>query len=156
MFMHGNHGLQDQIEAWTYKPNYDYTDAALEYTADPKYFEYDSQMGDDHFMNDLAFFDAHFEVRHIGLTMEQIREFNPPPNPAKITDPRAKDYVRQFGQVSWEVDALRPQVMEQIVTDGINSVLDIDVYAEIQKKEAMDKAKIMGIVNNLKTEDDEE
>jgi hypothetical protein len=28
------------------------------------------------------------------LTMEQIEQYNPPPNPAKITDPRAVKYIK--------------------------------------------------------------
>lgn len=30
-----------------------------------------------------------FEVVHVALTLDQIEEFQPPPNPAKLTDPRA-------------------------------------------------------------------
>lgn len=50
------------------------------------------------------------DVIPIALTMEQIKQYNPPPNPAKITDKRAKEYIRQFGGMSWEVDALPPML----------------------------------------------
>ncbi len=37
------------------------------------------------------------EVKRIALTMSQIEEFNPPPNPAKSTDARYKEYRRVHG-----------------------------------------------------------
>ena len=47
-----------------------------------------------------------FEVVPVALTMDQIKKYNSPPNPAKLTDPRAKKYIEEFGQVSWELDAV--------------------------------------------------
>lgn len=67
-----------------------------------------------------------FKVTPLGLTMDQIQQYRPPSNPAKITDPRAKWYVEQHGGISWEVDALRPDVMERIVEDGILSSIDLN------------------------------
>ena len=90
-----------------------------------------------------------FEIKQIGLTMAQIKQFNPPPNPAKITDPRAQDYVRKYGQVSWEVDALKPSVMENIVRAHIEITIDMSQYKSVLEKEQEDKAQIREIVNNL-------
>lgn len=64
------------------------------------------------------------EVRRIALTMEQIRRYNPPPNPAKMTDTRADDYVSRYGTESWELDALQPQVIEQLIVTELNSLID--------------------------------
>ena len=55
-----------------------------------------------------------FEVIPVTLTMEQIKKYGPPPNPAKITDPRAKWYIERFGKVSWELDSLRPLELRKI------------------------------------------
>ncbi len=52
------------------------------------------------------------EVIPIALTKEQIEKYSPPPNPAKITDSRAKWYIEKYGNKSWEVDALRPEVLQ--------------------------------------------
>lgn len=83
-----------------------------------------------------------FDVIPIGLTREQIDEFNPPPNPAKITDPRAKDYVAEHGPISWEVDALRPDVMDQIVRLNIIEHLDTDKWDAKRATEAEHVAKM--------------
>ncbi len=49
-------------------------------------------LGDDEIPN--------FQVRPIGLTMEQIKKFNPPPNPAKLKDPRGTGYIKKYGNVA--------------------------------------------------------
>lgn len=76
------------------------------------------------------YFDRHdlFKIIPIGLSMQQIKQYKLPPNPAKITDPRAKGYIAQFGQQSWEVDALRPDILTQLVRDSIVAQLDASVY----------------------------
>jgi hypothetical protein len=88
----------------------------------------------------LAYIFEHFEVRHIGLTSEQIKQYNPPPNPAKMTDPRANWYVERFGRVSWEVDALEPSVLHSIIDENILSIIDIEKFNAVIEKENEDKA----------------
>lgn len=95
------------------------------------------------------FFEEHFQVKHIGLTMEQIKKYNPPPNPAKLTDPRAKAYVKQYGPVSWEVDALRPEVMTDIVTTEILSYMDDDIYQKLLVREEEEIEKFKRIVDDI-------
>jgi hypothetical protein len=51
------------------------------------------------------------EVRRVALTIEQVEEYNPPPNPAKEKDSRFAKYAAQFGTDSWELDALSPAVI---------------------------------------------
>ena len=82
------------------------------------------------------------EVRHIGLTMEQINEFNPPENPAKITDPRAKWYISQHGNKSWEVDALNPKTLHKLVRENVEELIDMDLFNEQIEKEDSDKEKL--------------
>jgi len=69
-----------------------------------------------------------FKVLPIGLTREQIDQYNPPPNPAKITDPRAAWYIKEHGPTSWEVDALRPNVMTELVRSKILEIIDADKF----------------------------
>ena len=115
---------------------------------------YKDEDGQEHMDVESLFFKENFKVRPIGLTMEQIEMYRPPHNPAKITDPRAKKYVRQFGQKSWEVDALRPDVMERIVQDSINEEIDVAKYNLVITKEEIDREKIRTIVDDLNDEQD--
>lgn len=97
-----------------------------------------------------CFFLEFFKVIPIGLTMEQIKTYNPPPNPAKITDPRAKEYIRKYGKTSWEVDALRPDLMREIVKKAIIENIDPEVHEAVLELEKTDKARITKMINEIK------
>lgn len=71
------------------------------------------------------------DVRRIALNMNQVDKYSPPPNPAKITDSRAKGYIREFGRTSWELDALEPQILERMIQTEIRSYIDFDVWEEV-------------------------
>jgi hypothetical protein len=92
----------------------------------------------------LEEFGVNPEVRQIGLTMEQIKKYSPPPNPAKITDPRAKWYFEQYGKTSWEVDALNPKVLHTLVKKNVEELIDIDLFNSIIEREEQDKEKLEG------------
>lgn len=87
-----------------------------------------------------------FTVKHIGLTMPQIKQFNLPPNPAKITDPRANEYIKKHGKISWEVDALPPARLVSIVEENIQEEIDIDKYNDVLKEEQKDIKKLKAII----------
>lgn len=82
------------------------------------------------------------EVRKLALTMDQIDQYNPPPNPAKVSDPRAASYIEQHGESSWEVDALPPTVLNDIIRDAFEEVIDQDLMDKIKDKEETDKKKL--------------
>lgn len=76
-----------------------------------------------------------FEVRRIALTMAQVNQFNPPPNPAKLTDSRGREYTAIYGYDSWELDALDPTTMGQLISDEVNGVIDHDVWTDSMEEE---------------------
>jgi hypothetical protein len=66
----------------------------------------------------LRLFGAHTaEVRRLALTMDQIDQYNPPPNPAKDSDARFQGYQERYGNESWELDALNPTVLGDLVRE---------------------------------------
>ena len=90
-------------------------------------------------------FGVDIEVTPLALTSEQIRQYNPPPNPAKITDPRANWYISRFGNKSWEVDALTPNVLHQIIKDNVENIIDVNLFNKIVKQESQDKIELENI-----------
>ena len=88
----------------------------------------------------LAGFGSEVTVEHIGLTDEQITRYNPPPNPAKVSDPRAKDYIAKYGATSWEVDALKPEILNNLVETGILNLIDEQRYLAVLEQEKKDVA----------------
>jgi hypothetical protein len=61
-------------------------------------------------------------VKRLALNMNQIDQYDPPPNPAKMTDVRFAGYEARFGDESWELDALEPEVIAQLIQDGIDGI----------------------------------
>jgi hypothetical protein len=91
-----------------------------------------------------------FNVIPIGLTMKQIKRYKLPPNPAKITDTRAAAYIKKFGQFSWEVDALRPEVLTEIVEANINEQISIPLMNEVMELEKTHIKRLEKIIKNEK------
>ena len=71
-----------------------------------------------------------FQVERIALTWEQVQDYDPPPNPAKMSDSRAADYVANYGHESWELDALDPSVLDALVRDNVGRLLDDELWDE--------------------------
>lgn len=88
-----------------------------------------------------------FEVRRIALNMDQIEEYGPPPNPAKMTDSRAAEYVATHGRSSWELDSLPPDVLEQLMTDTVLSLRDDDLHAAAVERQERQRARIQAVVD---------
>lgn len=133
------------------------------YWEDEDYFSYEFENSDGEMAKDMDFakcyahkiYDDKVEVRPIGLTMEQIKQFAPPPNPAKVKDPRAKWYIEKFGKVSWEVDALNPETLHKLVRENVESLIDINLFNSMIQQERQDKKLLEKLkLNSEKEEDD--
>lgn len=64
------------------------------------------------------------EVVRLALNREQIDQYDPPPNPAKETDSRFENYRDEHGDESWELDALEPTVIIDLVQAAIRERID--------------------------------
>ena len=82
----------------------------------------------------LNTFECDATVERIALTMPQIRALNPPPNPTKLTDSRAKEYLLDYGNQSWELDALDPTFLTTLVTEQVGVYTDFDLFEEKEKQ----------------------
>lgn len=89
-------------------------------------------------------------VQRLALNMPQIEELNPPPNPAKMTDSRAADYVAQFGDESWELDALDPLYIENLIEQAILKIRDPDLWNDALSEENTDLNRLDVMMEQLK------
>jgi hypothetical protein len=92
------------------------------------------------------------DVRKLALTMDQVREYDPPPNPAKMTDSRAAKYVEEHGAESWEVDALNPKTLSEIITEAFTSVIDQDQLDTVLEEEEAQAAILKTHVEKMMEE----
>lgn len=72
------------------------------------------------------------EVRleRLALNMDQIDQYGPPPNPAKVTDSRFVSYQQVYGDESWELDALDPATLSGLVRSAIEGLRDETAWAQ--------------------------
>lgn len=69
------------------------------------------------------------EFQRIALNMDQINQYNPPPFEAKMTSARYRGYVREHStQDAWELDALDPRVLQQLIRDEVGKFFDEGVH----------------------------
>jgi hypothetical protein len=100
----------------------------VEYAPDPA-----SWGGDEPKAGELA-------VRRIALNMAQIEAFNPPPNPAKLTDSRAADYIARYGRSSWELDALDPATLVSLIEQEVAKERDDDAWDASSEREEQERS----------------
>lgn len=89
----------------------------------------------------------------IGLTMEQIKKYNLPANPTKLTDSRADKYIAKYGKICWEVDALKPQVLTQIVESNIRSRITVAKYNKMVDLESGHIKELQTLVDKYNEDD---
>lgn len=89
-------------------------------------------------LNDL--FGTTVEIRKLAITPDQVAQYNPPPNPAKMSDSRARKFVAIHGANSYEVDALPPDVLAQLINDAVDEYEDDGLMQPILAQEERDKA----------------
>lgn len=88
------------------------------------------------------------EFKRIALTMEQVRELNPPPNPAKVTDSRYEDYLREYGPESWELDALDPAALSTLIRQQVEPYRDRDAEAVILAEQEEIRDRLRQVAEN--------
>lgn len=94
-------------------------------------------------------FGGDVEVVRIALNMDQVEEYAPPPNPAKMTDSRFADYAANFGTSSWELDALEPSVINALITSHVEDIRDDDIHEEALIEQDEGRAKLQEIYDDL-------
>lgn len=75
------------------------------------------------------------EVERLGLNMDQILTYNPPPNYAKPDSSRFEGYVSLYGEECWELDALEPKVIVELITNAVEPRIDRDVWDDCAKEQ---------------------
>ena len=83
----------------------------------------------------LKLFMGGVHVDRLALNFDQVQQYQPPPNPAKLTDSRAIHYIQIHGTDSWELDALTPEIINQLIEDAVYSIREPDLWQTAQDDE---------------------
>lgn len=93
----------------------------------------------------LLLFEADVSVVRLALNFDQVRQYNPPPNPAKITDSRAAAYIRKHGRESWELDALDPRLIANLINDAIAGYVDLPKFKAAQARQEKSRGLLKAV-----------
>nr|DAL85250.1 MAG TPA: type II DNA topoisomerase VI [Caudoviricetes sp.] len=88
------------------------------------------------------------EFHRLALNMDQIENYGPPPNPTKLTDSRANGYIDNFGYECWELDALEPQVISDLITKNVLKYRNDAAYKRVKAQEEREKALLEDVAKN--------
>ena len=95
------------------------------------------------------------EVIRVALNWDQIELWRPPENPAKQTDARYSSYVEEFGESSWELDAVEPAQLAELVGSAVlERRNDIEWDAAIERENAM-REELFGFVEKYNNRGDQ-
>lgn len=83
------------------------------------------------------------DVRRIALNMNQIHRYQPPPNPTK--DARSAGYIEKYGMESWELDALEPQVLSDLVRRHAMDLMDQGSWNTEDQKQRDGRSQLLKV-----------
>ena len=91
----------------------------------------------------LDFFDCTPEVIKCALTHEDIKQYDLPPDPAKMSDRRAAAFIDKYGDGVVELDALPVEVLRDRIKTEVESRLDLDALAKLKTEEDSERKKLV-------------
>jgi hypothetical protein len=97
------------------------------------------------------FMDRRCHVNRIALNIDQVRKYNPPPDPAKFPDPRFVEYKSMYGTDSWELDALDPLVIQKLIEKTVLEYRNDKIYHKVMEQEYKDLAKLCIVAKNWRS-----
>jgi hypothetical protein len=97
----------------------------------------------------MSQFHARVKIEKIALTKDQVDKYRLPHNPTKRSDTRTVKYVSRHGDKSWELDALGPEILGDILEGSIVQYLNLKRYNKIIKKEESEKQRLVRLSEGL-------
>lgn len=94
--------------------------------------------------------DDKFSINRLALHKSQVNKYKCPPNPAKLTDARARGYIAEHGRSSWELDALEPKVIRKLVETNVLDLRDDDLWEEAVEKEEEFKEQLREVAGDFR------
>jgi len=91
-------------------------------------------------------------IERLALNWDQIELWNPPPNPAKENDSRFAAYVLEFGETSWELDAIEPGELGKLVEEAVLNYRDSDLWNEAFEREETMREELTKMANDYRKE----
>jgi len=96
------------------------------------------------------------ETHRLALNYDQVEQWTPPENPAKETDSRYRAYADEFGESSWELDAVEPRTLADLVREGIEDLIDRDRWNDVMQEEKRMRDELESFADEYENREDGE
>ena len=103
----------------------------------------------------VMFSGVEVHVRRLALNYDQVEVLQPPENPAKESDSRYQAYADEFGESSWELDAIEPRSLATIVRDAVTALRDPDLWDDAVEKETQMRRELRQMADDYRSSSDE-
>jgi hypothetical protein len=88
------------------------------------------------------------KFNRIALNKNQIDEYEPPPNPVKMSDSRSAGFIDNHGDECWELDALDPDVLDGIIETAVLPLRNDALYRTRVVQQKKERALLQATSDN--------
>jgi hypothetical protein len=90
--------------------------------------------------------DGIFDIVHVALTEDQVRDFDLPLDPGKEEDPRAESFRERHGEL-WQVEldalfGIAPDTLRDLFLEAMEPYRDVSTFAYVLSQEDADRADL--------------
>lgn len=98
-------------------------------------------------------FDCTFTLNRVALTHEQVDELQLLPAPVKKGDTRAKKFIKEHGEDVYELDAIEPRTLQNIIRTHITKYYNEDIHRQNLEESAKARKRIESVIkdNDIET-----
>ena len=95
----------------------------------------------------LNFFGLSPEIEKIALTKQDVIDYDLPPDFTKKTDSRSAKFVKKYGDIAVELDALSLPVLQEKIRESIEDRLNMDALRKTKSVEVKERAELASKFN---------
>ena len=85
------------------------------------------------------------EFHRIGVNPDHFDLINADPIPIKPSDTRAKRFINRYGPTAYELDALHPEMLQNITEDAVRHFTDMEELVRQEQTNLNDTFKILDL-----------
>jgi len=87
-------------------------------------------------------FGISFDLTRVALNPDQVEAMDLIPAPVKLTDSRAEGFIAEHGEEVYELDAIEPHALQELIREAVNEHFDEDAFTDREEKVRRGKARI--------------
>jgi hypothetical protein len=95
--------------------------------------------------NRMEAFSVDVQIKRLALNMDQVKQYNPPPQMVKQSDARSKKFIAKNGNSCWELDALGTDVLARLVDTAVSSMLNKRRWEQATTRQEAERRQLLDL-----------